>query len=256
MKTESEKLDKVAPLTSTDMVCAGSVPGTKSEKLLQMKVGKGAVVSTMDPGRLDIEASASPILKPTKRSLVISPSTPVGLVRKYTFDGGEKEMKVLTFGEDVDMVDLEVKDPRPEPDIKRMSGRKVTKGLRRKHLGLDLGVGLFSQSGGSVDNRGGVNAESDTGNNTSVQEQSHIKGTCGIRLKIKPKCRKLIRSKPVKNYKSTKKKFHNSIDTGTTQSSIHDYFNKIPNNNVILGQDGGASGVGGSIMGLGGDLED
>ena len=82
---------------------------------------------------------ASPLLKSVKRALRLSPSTPVGLSRKLQLCYRGQEIKPITFGEDVEMTDLDLpyKSPEPEPkpdEIKsdQTKGRRFVKGLRRK----------------------------------------------------------------------------------------------------------------------------
>ena len=48
----------------------------------------------------------SPELRSVKRSLNISPSTPVGMARKYKIYGTNQNVQYIIFSEDVEMMDL------------------------------------------------------------------------------------------------------------------------------------------------------
>ena len=90
---------------------------------------------------------ASPLLKSMKRVLRISPSTPIGLARKLQLRSQGQDIKPITFGEDVEMTDLEfcrhqandlgsyIARPEPSP----VADRKIIKGFRRRLLSVGGG---------------------------------------------------------------------------------------------------------------------
>ena len=59
-------------------------------------------------------SDGSPVLKSVKRNLAISPSTPLGLPRKLVFRELNQEISQISFGEDIEMLDLEKYNTRDE----------------------------------------------------------------------------------------------------------------------------------------------
>ena len=112
---------------------------TESEKLCtdsEVKGGNGQVGGC-------VTSNGSPMLRNSKRQLNVSPSTPIGLLRKHLFREQRQEMMEITFSEDIDMVDLEEKgdinysnegvstNKIKAPTYGELSNRKIIRGKRR-----------------------------------------------------------------------------------------------------------------------------
>ena len=203
----------------------------------------------------NIDQTAGQVLKHNKRALAMSPSTPVGIQRKHVVDGNRMSRNLLTFGEDIEMFDLEQGDQDTGTENNspvRVGVRRTATGLRRRHLGLELSAGAFSLDGVWENTRDHTGTKHDGIPDNLAQKTR--KGTSVKSLRLKARNNKT--NKERKSYKSTRKKKHQDIvDKDRTQSLISNFFHKIPNNSVIVGNDGGNSDVYGPDRGPDGVLD-
>ena len=165
-------------------------------------------------------------------------------------DGNEMERKELTFSEDVEMFDLD--EPENNTDTERRSTilsetRRIAKGLRRGHLGLELGASIFSIDGGR---KNSCDSALDGGSVTTTNING--KGKSVRTLKLKAWNTRFI--KKTKAYKTTRKKVQQKhVNENNTQSLISHFFPRKPNNNVIVGNNGGVNSDESSYNGGTGD---
>ena len=173
-----------------------------------------------------------------KRILNISPSTPVGLQRKHISLDCSPKLRVITHGEDVEMVDLEqhelerAVDQWSVVDVENITtGRKQLKGRRRTQTdNLD--------SENTATKTGDVSSSQlDTNTAKNMSNRNNIKGMSINFLRWSN--RKKVKKVSGKNYKSTRKK-HNKIDEtkmkiDKNQRLIHTYCCTKSNNKIIVG---------------------
>ena len=123
---DSDKVEPVPEIVSFELC-----PLTPAGNLKFNSIGSLATPA-MKVGQGD---TGSPALRSAKRSLKLSPSTPVGLTRKIPNVCNKSSIKTITLEEDVEMEDLEFGIVKPEPvEISETvgSGRKFIRGLRRR----------------------------------------------------------------------------------------------------------------------------
>ena len=202
----------------------------------------------------------SPKLRQNKRVLNVSPSTPIGLPRKHLFRETQDQLNSITFSEDVDMVDISVKETITcsKPDF--ISGicstpntpddRKIIKGFRR--LNTD-------GTSPAILNGGGNRVLTGIVEQLVSQNENQGKVTGGVNYKgiSVNQLRRNVRSnsvKPSTNYKSTRKKRENKAKKFTetldkNQRRIHDFYQTKPNNKVILGPSDDKKPLGSTLNG-------
>ena len=235
--TESNKsmqAEQITEMRDTD----DKLEASESNKLMQVEqiTEMRTTDDKLEASVVEInDVNGSPILRNVKRGLNISPSTPLGLPRKQLFQGGKQETKSITFGEDVEMLELgENQTGNGTTECSQEQGtpvnRRISKGLRRKHLDLDLGSGIFSRMPTRDHDVTRDKIDVNGGNN-------HQKGISVKSLKLKHK--KKQTSKELMNHKATRKK-QNNINKANVlerkQRTIYNYFEVKPkSNNLIVG---------------------
>ena len=184
----------------------------------------------------------SPELRSVKRSLNISPSTPVGMARKHILYGTNRNVQYITFSEDVEMMDLNIHDQasgmneheqvvEPTP----VGHRKIVKAGRMKTVAGSYGAlsrpAVLSMP--SQDKKEGAEISNMKGISIKSLQKSHRGSTRNKKL----------------NYKATRKKKENKpsntqkLEGG--QRVIHDYFASVfKNNQLIVGSDTDVNGDG------------
>ena len=177
---------------------------------MKLNNNTGDVVVDNTPTTFD----GSPILR--KRPLNISPSTPIGLQRKLQTLGLEQSIKVITFDQDIEMDDGEIKDIEKRGQIvdnlgeettQLTPGRKFIKALRRGSISIDS-------------NRGTLNKQ-------------HTK-TTGISVRnLKQKSKTKSKNR---NYKSTRRKKLEPTDPVLDQRQrlIDEFYTKTPDTNLCI----------------------
>ena len=170
----------------------------------------------------------SPCLRKNKRNLQISPSTPVGLERKQLTMNKQSTVKVITFDQDIEMVDIEnyetsagvvtttsnIVSASQNMSLQETPNRKFLKALRRRDTVLqDHNLG---------DNLGPQDSMAKAMDKGSTSKGISIK-------KLKQRCKE-----KVKNYKTTRKK---KIILEPKQRLIHEFYTRTPVCN-IAGLDG------------------
>ena len=190
------------------------------------------------------QSDASPMLRKAKRNLDISPSTPVGLHRKLKSRDSKEAMNIITFSEDVEMVDAQdaqvitERDQETSTINKMLERRPFMRGLRRSRL-----ESLSSS------------VSTDTSNVQTLMptpKDKQPEGMSKITIKgMSIKNLKLRNKKQQANYKTTRKK--GESNKGRTmggqkhnikgQRLIHQYYTLTPKNNQdIVGLEGGVPG--------------
>jgi len=181
------------------------------------------------------QVDGSPMLRRAKRTLNISPSTPIGLQRKHQVGEDKKELQIITFNQDIEMLDLDScnqsqtnvinsKSTLTEtPNVTDTPGRRLLRGLRRGTLvkpKLDFITGLFPQAPDTKSEQ----------ENKGDNRKSNFKGTSLKILKQRNK-------EKVKNYKTTRKKNkHETPRLENNQPLINEFFSSTPvNNNTVVG---------------------
>ena len=181
------------------------------------------------------QVDGSPMLRRAKRALNISPSTPIGFQRKHQVGEDKKDLQIITFNQDIEMLDLDSCNQSQTNDINSKStltetpnvtdtpGRRLLRGLRRGTLvkpKLDFITGLFPQAPDTK------SEQEDKG----VDRKSNFKGTSLKILKQRNK-------EKVKNYKTTRKKNkHEKPRLENNQPLINEFFSSTPvNNNTVVG---------------------
>ena len=243
--------DHRSVFSSSGTIGANHVVKTASEKLeeeLRQSKGASSVVDAIRQNILGADNSASPALKPSKRTLTISPTTPVGLTRKILCAGAKKESRMLEFENDVEMTDMEeMSAERNVNHLTQHAARKTFTARRRRDLGLDLSTGLFSPCDRNKRSMTETELTGDTDPDVPRDVATHNEGMNVKLLQSKVLNKKKYKTAKNPNYKSTKKKKSKSQDlTGrdSTQSLIPKFFDRLPNNKtVIVGKDGDCNGV-------------
>ena len=224
LKQMSEASDK-----KVDHECESNKSVTKSNKL---------VTESNNNKTLD----GSPELRSVKRSLNISPSTPVGMARKHILYGTNRNVQYITFSEDVEMMDLNIHDQasgmneheqvvEPTP----VGHRKIVRAGRMKTVAGSYGAlsrpAVLSMP--SQDKKEGAEISNMKGISIKSLQKSHRGSTRNKKL----------------NYKATRKKKENKpsntqkLEGG--QRVIHDYFASVfKNNQLIVGPDTDVNGDG------------
>ena len=184
------------------------------------------------------QLDASPVLRNVKRPLNISPSTPVGLQKKYQAMDTNESIQVITFDQDVDMEDLELNGISQGPTDANSEnnkhhetpGRKFIRGLRRMNTETPE-----------------TGAKPQTPLMNDDKAHSNMKGISVRSLRQRSNTR-------VKNYKSTKKKKikNGSQKIDKNQRLIDDFYTSTPLNNPnVVGLDT----TKGNKMGRGDDVK-
>ena len=265
--TESNKVNEVLEpeLDKVDAPTEHSLTESEKVKVHNSVVGDGndSVV------RIGI-SDGSPVLRRAKRILSTSPSTPIGLQRKFQTSEMQRELKVVTFGEDVEMLDLQhevgpsVIDNNPfkeTPDMKidlrkTDNNRKFIKGLRRRHGSLSST--MPPTPGFTGLKAPGHNVKSPEQDETKQQLESKEQSTKdgnfqakgkNTNITIKGLSVKKLRHRNKKktgDYKATRKKGRSQ--TEHDQRLILEYYTRTPkntkNNIAVAGSstDGGSQG--------------
>ena len=189
-----------------------------------------------------------------KRILSVSPSTPIGLPRKHLFQDCSPDLREITFGEDVEMVDLEQLDQKkletvvkPTSTLNNIGDNlaRIKVVGRRRIATIDTTCGRDNKSEQPVEvDAGPGEVEHCTSAHTvspSMESKDNEK-TLGIGISINHLKRKL--RKPVtvgdnnptnitarKNYKASRKKANKGgfkkRELDHNQRLIPFYFNKI-----------------------------
>ena len=172
------------------------------------------------------QLDSSQVLRKVKRPLNISPSTPVGLQKKYQARDTNESIQVITFNQDVDMEDLELDGISQGPTQTDANSennkhhetpsRKFIRGLRRMTTETPK-----------------TGAQPQTPVMNDDKANSNMKGISVRSLRQRSSTR-------VKNYKSTKKKNlrNGSQKHDKNQHVIDDFYTSTPLNNPnVVGLD-------------------
>ena len=188
----------------------------------------------MNTDDTDRAQEMTPLLGSVKRKLDLSPSTPVGLLRKQLLTEGVNKIGEINYGDDVEMVDLGMSPVLKgdlRPTASGVNNRKVLKGLRRQ-LEVNKGEQGSPSSTKVLDEACSTDAKSPSDRNT--QKGTSIKN---IKHRLKDKRVSYMEKKCV-NFKTRKKKKKNTrSDVDNSQRMIYEFFPSKTNNNIFAGLD-------------------
>ena len=170
-----------------------------------------------------------------KRILNISPSTPIGLPRKHLFQESSPNLREITHGEDVEMIDVEQQPVYGVISKTLLDERKHIKGRRRMNTfnrEMDAPTTACADRV-DTDSVVSVSGSQDEKSNTRTEPKdvNKLKGMSIKYLRQKGGKRQQLKCVGEKNYKVTRKKSKKSgvgtHEIDSSQRLIHSYYSRI-----------------------------